>query len=178
MKRDKAWLQVGGRTLVVRAVRVLQQVASPVVCLAGPHQSLPVLPAGTVVLRDESPYQGPLTAMARGFRFLRLSADAVFVSAIDLCFLTDIHVSRLLTALEDHDAVVPDDGDRLHPLCAVYRVSLLSHIDEMLAAGDHKVMHLLERIDVRRAGEDIYGDRECLTNLNTPEDYDRVAGLL
>jgi molybdopterin-guanine dinucleotide biosynthesis protein A len=178
MGRDKAWLPIAGQSLVVRTIHTVQTVTRPVICLAGLRQSLPVMPPGTIVMRDDAEHRGPLTAMQAGFRLIKSSSDAVFVAATDLCYLSPVSIERLVNALNDHDAAVPYDGERHHPLCAVYRVSVLPQIESMLEAGDHRVMNLLKRIDVLDVGEDILGDPACVTNINTLEDYERMVRSL
>jgi molybdopterin-guanine dinucleotide biosynthesis protein A len=87
MGRDKATLEISGRTFVERAVTTLLTRCSPVFVVAAPGQPLPALDAE--VLRDDVRGVGPLLATARG---LRAAAEAgmehAFVCAVDMPYLT------------------------------------------------------------------------------------------
>ena len=106
-------------------------------------------------------------------------APDLLVLATDLMAMTP-DVLLGLTAFPEADAVVPRAGGFSQPLCALYRRSAA------LAAAQHGLMHetlalkaMLDRLDVRwLEGDDLsaldpYGS--ALANVNTPEDYARVA---
>src|SRR5262245_46114604 len=66
MGRPKAWLPIGGETMLGRVVRLLGEVVSPLVVVAAPGQELPPLPPGVTVVRDPERGRGPLQGLAAG----------------------------------------------------------------------------------------------------------------
>ena len=68
MGRPKAWLPFGGEVMLVRVVRLLGEVVSPLVVVAAPGQDVPALPADVAVVRDPERGRGPLQGLAAVYR--------------------------------------------------------------------------------------------------------------
>ena len=75
-----------------------------------------------------------------------------------------------------YDAVVAVDGDRIHPLCAVYRKNTAPVFERCIKRGDYRLLSVLEELSVRflDIGETGYSG-DCLRNINRPEEYRRLA---
>ena len=65
-----------------------------------------------------------------------------------------------------------------HPLSAVYRRSVLTHVESLLAADRLRPVFLFDAVDTRRVqASEMTGvdpDLQTLHNLNTREDYERA----
>jgi molybdenum cofactor guanylyltransferase len=171
MGRSKATVEWDGKPLVAHVAGIVATAAAPVVVVAAPGQELPSLPAGVEVTRDAKPDQGPLEGLAAGMRALGERADAAFVCGADMPFLTAAAIGQLTLALtaNRHAVVVTDDDGRDQPLGAVYRLSLLSLVDELLAAGERRLGLVAERAQTHRiTGGDAL--RAALRSVNTPEE--------
>jgi uncharacterized protein YhfF/molybdopterin-guanine dinucleotide biosynthesis protein A len=171
MGEPKAVLRWHGVPLVAHVARVVSQAAVPVIVVAAPGQELPPLPAGVEVARDAVPGRGPLEGLAAGMRALGGRADAAFACGADTPFLTAGAIGQLALALtaEWQAVVATDMADRDQPLGAVYRLSLLGLVDELLAAGERRLGLVARRAETRR----IAGDETLLAALrsvNTPEE--------
>ena len=240
MGRPKAWLPVGGEVMLQRVVRVLREVVDPVVVVAAPGQDVPPLPDAVTIVRDEVEGRGPLAGLAAGLAALDGRADAAYLSACDVPFLSPAFVRRVAGFLEDPSprsapllftspplgregeeenprplpptpspqrrgggspepgasvllplpprgrgpgggvsCVVPRVGGYHHPLAAAYRLDVLPHVRDLLAADRLRPVFLFDAVPTRvvEAGElaDIDPDLRSLRNLNTPEDYARAA---
>ena len=100
------------------------------------------------------------------------------MTACDVPELTEAMVDGLVQLSADayvrgYECIIYQDScGRLHPLCGLYRSSLLSVIQQMLLYKDYKMMDLLvrSRCLVVQASEIGIAD-ECFVNINTPEDY-------
>lgn len=172
MGTPKALLDWHGMPLLTRVTGIVRRVADPVVVVAqGPDQELPPLPAGVEVAYDQRPGRGPLEGIAAGMRAVAGRCDAVFVSGTDVPFLHPTFVTRVAAALGCHDAVLPTTGGHNHPLAAVYRVSLLPAIDELLAADRLRPFFLFESVRTRLLAEGELGDTASLRNVNTVDDW-------
>jgi uncharacterized protein YhfF/molybdopterin-guanine dinucleotide biosynthesis protein A len=171
METSKALLDWSGRPLVAHVAGVVAEATAPVVVVAGPSQEVPPLPAGIDVARDAEPDQGPLEGLAAGMRALTGRADAAFACGADMPFLTSEAVAQLTSALTAkwHAVVVVDADGRDQPLGAVYRLSLLGLVEELLAAGERRLGVVAERVETLRiAGDDAL--RAALRSVNTPEE--------
>lgn len=177
MGRDKAMLPFGPELMLQRVVR-LAGVAAGVECItvvAGKRQPLPELPPGVVVVRDEDDHLGPLSGLAVGLRAIAGRVDAVFVTGCDVPLLAPAFVERLFELLGAGDAIAPSDADGVHPLAAVYRVSVVERVGSLLAAGERRPRMLLDALDACKVNVDDLRQADpqlgSLQNVNTPESY-------
>lgn len=171
MGEPKALLDWHGAPLVVLVAEIVAAAAAPVVVVGAAGQELPALPAGVEVARDAVADRGPLEGLAAGMRAIGAQAEAAFVCGADMPFLSATAIGQLASALDancDVVVVVGADG-RVHPLGAVYRLSLLGLVDELLAAGERRLGLVAERARTAR----IDADAELLAALrsvNTPDE--------
>ncbi len=186
MGRPKESLPLRGDTLLGHALSSLAGCADPLLVIARDDaQQLPPLPVGVTRIHDEHPGIGPLAALVTGLRWLAAHAgfaptDAAFATACDQPFLTADAVRWLTGRLGTHDLVMPRVGERLQPLCAIYRLAVLPFAERLLATGTVTPRSLaaadgarvLEEHEVRAFDPSL----RFLQNLNTPEDYRRALG--
>jgi molybdopterin-guanine dinucleotide biosynthesis protein A len=191
MGQPKATLLLGGITLIERTVIELAR-AEPacafedIVVVAAPESEAIELPAlgGVTVVYDENAYQGPVGALARGLRAAR--HELAFACSCDLPMLRSGVASWLLSLVaEGDDAVIPQVGERLQPLHAVYRRRCAGALDAMLARGERRLSAIADAVNsgilARIISEAEYRriDPKALScfNINTPEDYARAKTL-
>jgi len=171
----KATLPFGPETMLQRVVRLLGTVVSPIVAVAAREQSLPELPEGVIVARDEREAKGPLEGLRAGFRALPESVDLAYATSCDVPLLVPGFVERMIELLGDQDIAVMEVDGFPHPLSAVYRCSVLPHIELLLAKDRLRPVFLFDAVRTRRVGmeEMVSVDQELRTlrNLNTREDY-------
>jgi molybdopterin-guanine dinucleotide biosynthesis protein A len=175
MGRPKAWLPFGGETMLQRVVRVVGGVVSPVVVVAAPDQDVPTLPADVRIVRDEVEGRGPLQGLAAGLAALEGKADAAFLTSCDVPLLTPRFMRSLISLLGANSIAVPRVNDRLHPLAAAYRLSVLPHVRAMLAVNGRRMLDLFDRVPTRVVESHELADLDALRNVNTPDEY--VAAL-
>ncbi len=177
MGRDKAMLPFGPELMLQRVIRLLGEVVEThqIVVVAAPGQSLPELPAGVTVAHDDRAERGPLQGLAAGLRAIADRADAVYVTSCDVPLLVPGFVRRMFELLGDHDIAVPRDGQHHHPLAAVYRPSVLAHIQRLLDADRLRPRFLFDEVHSREIlTEELRSVDPLLStleNLNSPEDY-------
>lgn len=183
MGTSKALLPFGPETMLQRVVRILGSVVSPVVVVAAPDQELPPLPAGTLRTQDEREGRGPLEGIRAGLKALPAEVDAAYITSCDVPLLVPGFVEQMIAFAAGHDIAVMEIDGFPHPLSAVYRRSVLPHVEDLLAHDRLRPFFLFERVDTRRVTPaEITADPDLRTlrNLNTPEDYQRAladAGL-
>jgi molybdopterin-guanine dinucleotide biosynthesis protein A len=128
MGRDKATLEVAGEILSVRLGGLLADVARPALEVGPGRSGLPTT--------EPDPGEGPLAAIATGWRCLRglgFSGD-VIVLATDLPLLTEEVLDWLAGRPEDA-SVVPVVEGRTQPLCARWCPDDLDRAVELVASG-------------------------------------------
>ena len=177
MGSDKALLPFGSELTLQRVVRLVGELldASRIVVVAAQEQNLPELPREISVVRDERPQRGPLEGIAAGLRTLDGKADSAFVTSGDAPLLVPAFVKRMFELLGDHDAVVPRDEDHIHPLAAVYRLSVLPQVEQLLAGDRLRTLDLLDKVSTHEVNaedlRDVDPQLATLKNLNTQQDY-------
>ena len=175
MGSPKALLPFGAETMLQRVVRLLATVVSPIVVVAAPGQTLPSLPPGVTVTRDEQEARGPLEGLRAGLKALPAGAGIAYVTSCDVPLLVPDFVRRMIDLASGHDIAVMEIDGFPHPLSAVYRRETLPRVEELLAADRLRPVFLFEMMRTRRVrpSEMIAADPELLTlrNLNTREDY-------
>ncbi|MGI8770449.1 MAG: molybdenum cofactor guanylyltransferase [Acidobacteriaceae bacterium] len=190
MGRDKASLEVAGRPLVQHMLAKLRSLGLPV-RVAGARVDLTEF---AEVTADVYPGCGPLAGIEAALR--ASDAPRNLCVAVDLPLLPAPWLGYLMERAEltGAAATIPYAGGRPQPLCAVYRRELLPFLSAALAAGDYKVMRVIEaaalalngewaidRFDCERIWPALRGDEplapvgEAFLNCNTPQDLELVA---
>jgi molybdopterin-guanine dinucleotide biosynthesis protein A len=184
MGADKAALDFGvNETMLLRTVRILSQIVplERIVCVGAPGQSLPSLPVGVRIAFDPVIDGGPLVGLAAGFDALARVVDVVYVSGCDTPLIAPAFVSRMFDLLGDEQIVAPHDGERWHPLAAVYRTEVRTTIETLLANQQRSLSALLEACHARRLPVDALRDVDphllSLKPCNTPNEYQAALQL-
>lgn len=171
MGTPKALLRFDHEPLILHIVRMLQPLFDEVVVVASPGQQLPALPAR--IVHDDVAYQGPVGGICYGLQ--AAAGEFSFVTSCDGAFLNPRLISHLLSLRDDYDVVVPHWEDRFQPLLAVYRKTVVPHLQAQLADGDLRPVHLFHKVRTRRVDEDEIRRfdpvGESFFNMNRPEDY-------
>lgn len=183
MGSDKASLDFDGETLAARVVKRALVATTRVVAVASLDQDLlPLrLPDAVAVVRDATPFEGPLFGFATGLSALSREIAAVALLSVDLPHLEPAILSRMFERLGDRDAIVPDVEGRIHPLVAVYATrggALRDTIVSLLARGERAMTSLLRCLAVRHSTASEFVDLDprlaSFFNVNTPSDYARA----
>lgn len=171
----KATLPFGDETMLHRVVRLLNTVVSPIVAVAAREQTLPALPAGVIVARDQREAKGPLEGIRAGLTAMPPSIDAAYITSCDVPLLVPKFVERMIELMGDHDIAVMEIDGFPHPLSAIYRRGVLPHVESLLAADRLRPVFLFDAVRTRRVTPQemmvVDPGLETLRNLNTPEDY-------
>lgn len=194
---DKPFVEIGGRTLLERALTATASIDEVVLSVRDPAPFETALAAsgwraadpsrGGVslardtrrvhLLPDPEPDPGPLAALAGGLA--AVEGPLVAVLSVDLPFVTRSLVERLLTTLagaSDADGCVPVISDREQWLCAAYRAGLSGPMLERVRepGSDRSIAGFMrERTLVFLDESDlaVCGDPAVLTrDVDTPED--------
>ena len=118
---------------------------------------------------------------ARVSEATRGQVDAAFVTSCDAPLLRPGLVSRLVELLGKQEAAAPRIDGRWYPLMAVYRVTVLSHVERMLDQDQRRMSDLLvacrareiTRVDLAAMDPALDSLRSC----NTPAEYAQALAL-
>ena len=181
MGRSKLLLPFGSETMLQRVVRLLSQAVDLTVVVAAPGQELPELPSSVILAHDRHPDRGPLEGLAAGLRALGDRVPVAFVSACDVPLLKPALIRRMIELSPGYEITLPHVGGFDQPLGAIYRSSVLPHVEDLLAADRLRPAYLFDRVPTRRVMaeelRDVDPELQSLSNVNSPEDYEAILKL-
>ncbi|MEK6976928.1 MAG: molybdenum cofactor guanylyltransferase [Candidatus Hydrothermarchaeota archaeon] len=186
MGMDKKSMELGGKTFLEKVVESARGVCDEVIVSVASEaqrrgvEGMALGVAATVV--DEAGPIGPLGGLLTALK--RCTREYALVLTCDSPVPMPDVLRQMLDEIGPHGALVPRDGDYIHPLQALYRVEpLLAACEEALGRGARDVKGVVARMaDVRYISVEEFRaqDRELLTffNVNTPRDLERLRALL
>lgn len=179
MGRDKAAVVFDGETLLQRTVRAAAEVASELILVAAPGQTLPdVAAAGSVtIVHDAIAGEGPLYGMATGLA--AATRTHCLVLGVDMPFLQPallrLLVARLRDAAQASGArwAVPVADRRPQPLCSVIARDALPVLRAHIETGDRAPMAAATDLSLVRIEESAWRDADpdglSFVDIDTPE---------
>ena len=184
MGRDKAVLDVGGRTMLERAVACLSAVAPSVVLACGPEDRYQGL--GIERVLDPRAGLGPIGGLAASLRRLQREGTdpgraILYALACDMPLARPEIFSALCERLaaSGADAVLLRTEGGIEPLLAVYRGTALPAVERAVARGDRRMVSFHDEIAVALLEEAAGPAPErWATNVNTPEELRSIQGRL
>ena len=181
---EKAWEELGGESLLQRAVHRLVPLATEIIVVVAPGRREPLPPGqpgpNVTTVVDLHPGRGPLAGIYAGLSKARSSHSLVV--ACDMPFLNVRLLRHMMDVRGPHDVVIPRCGGLLEPLHAIYSKRCLGPIKAVLDEGENRIVAFLPGMDVRYVDEAEIGrfDKEHLSffNVNTQADLERARSLL
>lgn len=173
MGRDKAFLQIAGKTLFERALKIFSESFDQIVLVGDRAErfagySLPVLPD----IYPGSALGGLYTALYHA------ETEHIFVSSCDLPFPNREILLYLCLLRNGFDAVVPKTAHGLEPLFALYAKNCLGPMKALLDSGNFCAYAYYPQIRVRYVQDeeiaDFNRDGRSFVNVNTPEDFEKI----
>lgn len=176
MGTDKALLPCAGGTLVEAVHRRMTGLFREVILVTNSPERFGFLPCRKVA--DLLPGMGALSGIHSGLR--HSPTPRIFVAACDMPHLSEKLVRHLASLAESHDVVVPEGDKGLEPLHAVYHKNALPPMEEVLRAGEGRIVSFFDKVSVRRVGRDEVARLDpgfrSFRNINTPGDYALLRG--
>ncbi len=183
MGTDKAFLEFEGQTLLQRALAVVGTVCD------GDYTAIVGDPAKfrrngvgeeMAVVADIFPGCGPLGGIHAAL--VASTAELNLMLAVDMPFVSSELLQLLFVVAEQSDALVtvPRAGERLQPLCAVYRRGFSAVAERALRAEKYKIDAAFSGVEVRVIGAEELAaggfSERSFFNVNTPQDRATAEG--
>jgi molybdopterin-guanine dinucleotide biosynthesis protein A len=176
--RNKAFLTVGGRSILERLLATLQPLFDDILLVTRQPERYAGFPLR--VVQDIYPQRSSLTGIHAGLQ--HAAAGHAFVVPCDTPLLQPALVRLLLAAIEPQvDLIVPDLAGHLEPLCAVYSKRCLPMIAAQLERGDFKIIRFFGQMRIKRLPlerlRQVDGELLSFCNVNNPEAYRACQAL-
>ena len=164
--QDKALLEVGGMTLVERAVRTLEALGLEVRVVCGSEGQARLIKSPTIL--DRIPGRGPVMGICSALRNSD-HPDNCFLCC-DMPLLPSELLRKLWNLKRGFDVVVPTDLEgRIQPLCGIYSRKCLGELENQLRRDVLSILDVLKsrRLKVKMVpGQDLDVDSHTFLNIN------------
>ena len=172
---NKALLKIGDTTLIETVYRTMAALFHDVVIVTNAPEEYAFLPCRTVrdTYRDVGAMGGLHAGLAASF------SPRVFVVGCDMPYLSPVLIRQLCAMVQSGDALVPVNAEGMRePLHALYDVRVIDRTRQLIESGHQSILDLLDALDTTlvplSAFAAIDGAAASCTNINTPEEYDRL----
>ena len=180
MGRDKAFLELGGKTLIERVITASADLGQSQTLLITnkPDEYRHLgLEMHTDILPDKGSLGGIYTALTQA------AHPAVLVLACDMPFIKTELLRFMIAQLDEAtDIVVPRVEGYPQGMHAIYRKTCLPPIREQLQANRLKIIRFYGKMRVRYLDEADYAPYDAegrsFTNLNTPAELEQARELI
>ncbi len=178
MGRDKAFLPFPHKPLIEIMIDKLSVLFNELIVVTGnPHLYSKY---GIRTVKDIIPQRGPLGGIYTGLLFSKNHYN--FIVACDMPFLNPDLVHYMVQKIKGYDLVVPEYGDQLQPLCAIYSKNCIESIKEELSGDNLKVTCFFKNVKQKLITEEEIKKTDfqglSFVNINTPEEYKSFKGSL
>jgi molybdopterin-guanine dinucleotide biosynthesis protein A len=164
--------RLGGERLIDRAVRQARGWSDAVAVAV--REAAQVQPVDAGLVHDEPGVAGPLAALIAGLRFARTEGRSQLLTIpADTPFLPADLLERLLEAIGDHHCALAASGGQLHPVCGLWRTSVLAQAPDYLSSGRRSLKGFAGLVGYV-AVEWPSGPSDPFLNINTAEDLVRA----
>ena len=180
MGTDKALLQLDGK-------KFIEQIEEKIIAHGNTRE---LSDTNWTVISDIYPNHGPIGGVHSALSVCQ--SDALFVVTCDMPLLKSSLARKLCNIMCESEVMnqmvdgavseqiaydvvisVGEDG-KIHPLCGVYRKSVLPVLEEQILSGRNKVMEALNKLHVKYVTIDSSIGAQQLFNVNTPQDYEKI----
>ena len=168
---DKSLLPIAGARFIERIYRQMAALFDEVIIVTNSPGLFEELPCRKVP--DLYPVKGSLAGIHSGLSHAR--SDRIFVVACDMPFLSAEVIRRLCARSEAADVIIPRSERGVEPLHALYDTRCLPAVEELLDAGEKKIVRFFPQVRVCEvpptAFADCDPDGRSFRNINTPQEY-------
>jgi molybdopterin-guanine dinucleotide biosynthesis protein A len=156
MGRDKATLQVGGKTLVKRVYDEAKDIFEEVFIISNRHRSMAGIDAP--ILKDIIPIQSPIVGLVSALLYSR--NPYVFILACDLPFISQRSMEFILSEAQGEDLIIPRTTGGYEPLYALYNKSCIPSLFRLIERNKLKVTDVFPYITMKV----LPGEHHCFMN--------------
>ena len=167
MGRDKALIELDGKTLLQKAVDFCSTFCDEVL-ISSDSENHRV--EGVRTIPDQFKDCGPMGGI---YSCLKESSNEWnFVLSVDAPFVEQEFVDFLISVTANFDAVIPFHGGKKEPLIAIYNKRALLQFEQKINAGDYKLHFLLQELNTRLVDSSGWLSRfpDLFYNINYPSD--------
>jgi molybdopterin-guanine dinucleotide biosynthesis protein A len=175
MGKDKAWMEIGGRTLLERQIEIAHETGAAEVFISG-RPDVDYSNFAYQVLHDNFPDAGPLAGIEQALATAK--SPRVLVLAVDLPEISASLLHTLAVSNQKQLGAIPRVNGKIEPLAAFYPKEAQPLATELLRSKENSVINFAARCV--REGIAAFCDLPAnqasyFTNWNSPSDLLSVS---
>jgi FdhD protein len=169
---DKARYRFMGKELILHVHDVISRIFENIILVS--YSDMEDLLPGVERIEDVFPDLGPIGGIHTAL--VHSENPVIFAVACDMPFLNADFIRFMTGFADDHDVVIPGDGDKLEPLHALYSTVCRKEVERVIEEGGKRIVSIFENQNVK-----IIGSRErgvfsscdkMFFNINSLEDVE------
>lgn len=172
MGRNKAFLELNGRSLIQIVVERMEEVCAEVLIVSGDRN--PYVALGVSVVEDRFADVGVLGGLHAGLH--AASCELSLAVGCDMPFLKPPLLRAFARWASDVDVALLRHGEYVEPLHAAYRRTCVPAIEKAIRTGSHRIVSFFADVRVRYVTpEEVKPFDPQLTsfrNVNTPQEWE------
>jgi len=180
MGRDKAFLEIDGKTFLQNAVDILTPICEDrvkVVLNKEQTHFIDKLPEGLPYIFDVYEDRGPVGGIHAALK--DCGTKFAFILPVDVPFLTERFLDALInkSIKTDADVIVPrHPNGKTQQLCTVYKSKAALSVITKLLSDQQKSISVLKFINQLSRAKylDLKDSYDQFENINKPSDYDKI----
>jgi len=172
--KNKAFLQVKDVTFYNKTTRLLENIFEEVIVITNHSDDFPNdnIPKYQDIRKNIGPLGGIHSALSN-----TKSTDAIFIVAIDMPFLNEDVIRKMLEAYtqQEVDILIPIIGNNIEPLSAIYSINILEKLNEYLNTTNNFSIRSFFKIVNTKFFEletNVF-NKKSFININSQDDYDK-----
>lgn len=168
MGYNKAYLPIGNESFLEHTVRICSGYEDLWISVDDPER-YPDLPYPFAV--DEKRDYGPVEGIYQLLHHVKNSYCMILATDMPLLEPSLLQaMEQRLTGAED--CLILTSEGRIHPLCGIYKKTLLSRLEEMRKMDIHKIRLLFDYVKTVYVDlEDLGFSKKYIDNINTQQEY-------
>ena len=178
MGRDKGLIPLGGMSLIEHVLHGVEGLGDEVLITTNQPDAYAFL--GMRMAEDRQPGAGALDGLLTALEAAH--GERVLLLACDMPFVNRALLEHMLAIRTDAEVVIPERGERLQPMHAIYAKSCVGPVSEALENGEKRMISFFPHVRTRIVEQEVLDqydpDGLSFFNANTPEDLTRAEKLL
>jgi molybdopterin-guanine dinucleotide biosynthesis protein A len=172
--KNKAFAKVKGIPLIERVVGVFETIFKEIIISSNNPEEYEHLghPIAKDIVKGLGPLGGIFTALNK------ISTPYCFVAACDMPSLNEGLIRHMLSFRGQFDIIAPKMGWKIEALHALYSMTCLPHIKNLIKSGQYQVVRIFPKVSVRYVEEEEIRrydpELKSFMNINSPQDIDRL----
>ena len=172
----KANVVIDGETIISRMISTISDLFVEIIIVTNKPEEFQEFIQYKIV-EDQYLKAGPLGGIHAALK--ASSEDAIFVFAGDMPFLVKEIITDQINEFNkrEHDVLIPEVGQFIEPLHAIYRKSVLNDLERFLSAGKSRaVRDFLSEVNVGYLQiPKTEKTEKAFANINSPADLDKIS---